>query len=85
VIQRRCVLGALFLAPVLAFAGSTAQRIWVVSNGWHSGIVLARADVPESVIPEIADFPQAGETRNSTRRERPVPGLPCARPFLGRR
>jgi uncharacterized protein (TIGR02117 family) len=31
----------------------------VVSNGWHSGIVLARADVPESVIPEIADFPHA--------------------------
>ena len=58
-IGRRCVLGGLLLAPALAFAGSTAQRIWVVSNGWHSGIVLARADVPESVIPEIADFPQA--------------------------
>ena len=58
-IGRRCVLGGLLLAPALAFAGSTAQRIWVVSNGWHSGIVLAGADVPESVIPEIADFPQA--------------------------
>ena len=58
-IGRRCVLGGLLLAPALAFAGSTAQRIWVVSNGWHSGIVLARADVLESVIPEIADFPQA--------------------------
>jgi len=59
VIQRRAVLGALFLAPALAFAGSAAQRIWVVSNGWHSGIVLARADVPEAIIPEIADFPHA--------------------------
>ena len=58
-IGRRCVLGGLLLAPALAFAGSTAQRIWVVSNGWHSGIVLARADALESVIPEIADFPQA--------------------------
>ena len=58
-IQRRAVLSALFLSPILAFAANTAHRIWVVSNGWHSGIVLARADVPESVIPEIADFPHA--------------------------
>ncbi|MCA3388770.1 MAG: DUF2459 domain-containing protein [Roseomonas sp.] len=58
-IRRRAALGALLFAPALAFAGSAGQRIWVVSNGWHSGIVLARADVPESVIPEIADFPQA--------------------------
>jgi uncharacterized protein (TIGR02117 family) len=57
--SRRAALGALLLAPALAFAAGPAQRIWVVSNGWHSGIVLARADVPESVIPEIADFPQA--------------------------
>ena len=58
-IQRRAVLSALFLSPTLAFAANAAHRIWVVSNGWHSGIVLARADVPESVIPEIADFPHA--------------------------
>jgi uncharacterized protein (TIGR02117 family) len=56
---RRAVLGALLLAPAFALAREAAQRIWVASNGWHSGIVLARADVPESVIPEIADFPQA--------------------------
>jgi uncharacterized protein (TIGR02117 family) len=59
VIGRRVVLAGLLLAPALAFAASAARRIWVVSNGWHSGIVLARPDVPESVIPEIADFPQA--------------------------
>ena len=58
-IGRRAVLGGLLLAPALAFAASAARQIWVVSNGWHSGIVLARPDVPESVIPEIADFPQA--------------------------
>jgi len=57
--RRRAVLGALLLAPTLAFAAGAAHRIWVVSNGWHSGIVLARADVPESVIPEITDFPHA--------------------------
>lgn len=56
---RRAVLGALLLAPAFALAREAAHRIWVASNGWHSGIVLARADVPESVIPEIADFPQA--------------------------
>ena len=58
-IGRRVVLGGLLFAPALAFAASAAHWIWVVSNGWHSGIVLARPDIPESVIPEIADFPQA--------------------------
>ena len=57
--RRRAVLGALLLAPAFALAREAAQRLWVASNGWHSGIVLARADVPESVIPEIADFPHA--------------------------
>ena len=57
--SRRAALGALLFAPALAFAAGPAHRIWVVSNGWHSGIVLGRADVPESVIPEIADFPHA--------------------------
>jgi uncharacterized protein (TIGR02117 family) len=59
VIRRRAALGALFFAPALAFAASAAHRVWVVSNGWHSGIVLARADMPEAMIPEIADFPHA--------------------------
>ncbi|MFN8981267.1 MAG: DUF2459 domain-containing protein [Alphaproteobacteria bacterium] len=58
-IRRRAALGALLFAPSLALAAGAAGRVWVVSNGWHSGIVLARADVPESVIPEIADFPHA--------------------------
>ena len=58
-IRRRAALGALLLAPALAFARSAGYRVWVVSNGWHSGIALARADVSESVIPEITDFPQA--------------------------
>jgi uncharacterized protein (TIGR02117 family) len=57
--RRRAILGALLLAPTLAFAASSAHRVWVVSNGWHSGVVLAPADVPERVIPEIADFPHA--------------------------
>jgi uncharacterized protein (TIGR02117 family) len=57
--SRRAVLGALLFAPALGFARGAEGRFWVVSNGWHSGIVLARVDVPEDVIPEIADFPHA--------------------------
>ncbi|MEY4793402.1 MAG: hypothetical protein RL724_338, partial [Pseudomonadota bacterium] len=54
---RRAVLGALLSLPAPAFASETPLRVLVVSNGWHSGIALARADVPEGIIPEIADFP----------------------------
>lgn len=57
--HRRAILRALLFAPSLAFANSADHRIWVVSNGWHSGIALARADVPEAIIPEVADFPHA--------------------------
>lgn len=57
--SRRAALGALLFAPTRGFASNARYRVWVVSNGWHSGIVLARTDVPESVIPEIADFAQA--------------------------
>ena len=58
-IRRRAALGALLFAPALAFARNAGHRLWVVSNGWHSGIVLARADVPEAIIPEVADLPHA--------------------------
>ena len=33
--------------------------VFVTSNGWHSGIVVARRDLSDAEIPEIADFPQA--------------------------
>jgi uncharacterized protein (TIGR02117 family) len=33
--------------------------IYVTSNGWHSGIVVARALLPAGAIPEAADFPDA--------------------------
>ena len=58
-IQRRVALGALLFTPALAFARDGQFRVLVLSNGWHSGIALARADVPEAIIPEIADFPHA--------------------------
>lgn len=57
--SRRAILGALLAAPILADAGEAGFRVLVLSNGWHSGVVLSRADVPEAIIPEIADFPHA--------------------------
>jgi len=33
--------------------------IFVTSNGWHSGIIVAKADLPPDRLPETADFPEA--------------------------
>ena len=49
----------LALTPALAAAARAEKTIYVTSNGWHSGIVIARADLPPGLIPEIADFPAA--------------------------
>jgi uncharacterized protein (TIGR02117 family) len=48
------VLGAAFGA-----AARAEKTIYVTSNGWHSGIVIARADLPPGLIPETADFSAA--------------------------
>jgi len=42
-----------------AGAATAAVIVHVVSNGWHTGIVLARADLPAGAIPEAEDFPAA--------------------------
>ena len=34
--------------------------IQVTSNGWHTGIVVARARLPAGTIPEAGDFPHKG-------------------------
>lgn len=34
-------------------------RVHVINHGWHSGLVLPVADVPEDLLPETADFPGA--------------------------
>lgn len=57
-------LATLLLALGLA-AGARAgepggdKTIFVASNGWHTGIIIARADLPPGAIPETADFPNA--------------------------
>jgi len=43
--------------PRDAEPGRTA--VFVTSNGWHSGIVVASADLGAGLIPESADFPAA--------------------------
>lgn len=57
------LLAACGAAPTVAAADGTGPGtgtiIFVTSNGWHSGIVLARADIPPPRLPEAADFPEA--------------------------
>lgn len=46
-----------FMRP--AWAEGSATTIVVTSTGWHTGIAIARADIPVTEIPEIGDFPDA--------------------------
>jgi uncharacterized protein (TIGR02117 family) len=38
---------------------TTTRILYVVSHGWHTGIVLHRRDIDTARWPEAADFPQA--------------------------
>ena len=40
-------------------AAARAYTVFVSSNGWHTDITIARADIPEGSIPESADFHDA--------------------------
>ena len=40
-----------------AETGVGSKTIYVVSNDWHTGIVLRRADLPTGRLPELADVP----------------------------
>jgi uncharacterized protein (TIGR02117 family) len=53
----RHVIVTLWLA--LTATSADAATIHVVSNGWHTGLVLARADIPPDRIPELADVGDA--------------------------
>ena len=44
--------------PSQAYLGAKTV-IFVTSNGWHSGIVVAKADLPLDRLPETLDFPEA--------------------------
>jgi len=45
-------------AARMAAAGEV-YTVYVSSNGWHTGIVVAADDIPADKIPEAADFPGA--------------------------
>lgn len=50
-----CVIMALTLWPA-GRAMADTHRVFISSNGWHTGIVVAIADIPDERIPEAADF-----------------------------
>lgn len=39
--------------------GQPTVPIYLVGQGWHTGIVIRRADIPQRSWPEAGDFPQA--------------------------
>jgi uncharacterized protein (TIGR02117 family) len=39
--------------------GEAGKRVFIVNHGWHSGIVIKKEDIPRSLLPEAADFPEA--------------------------
>ena len=45
----------------LQFRGDTerARSVFVVNHGWHSAIVIKKADIAEGLLPEVRDFPDA--------------------------
>lgn len=48
--------------PVNLFPPSSdepSRKIYVVSHGWHAGIVVKRADIPAGVWPQHNEFPCA--------------------------
>lgn len=59
--MRRTIVSLLiaWLPAALPAAARAEKTIYVTSNGWHTGIVIARADLPPGSVPEAADFPRA--------------------------
>ena len=39
--------------------GEPSKTIYLVSHGWHAGIVVKRADIPPGIWPQHNDFPEA--------------------------
>lgn len=45
--------------PSTVAEGPLAHIVRIVSNDWHTGIVVPRASLPPQQVPEAADFPDA--------------------------
>lgn len=54
------VLGSGCVGPVHGLypprPGEAVRSVWVVSHGWHTGIVVRRQDVPDGLWPQLRDF-----------------------------
>ncbi len=54
------VLASGCVGPVLGLyppsPGEPVAPVWVVSHGWHTGIVVRRQDIPEDLWPQHRDF-----------------------------
>lgn len=51
---------AVLLVPsVPTMADGWSHRVFVHSNGWHTGIAVAVEDIPDGMIPEAEDFSDA--------------------------
>ncbi len=46
-------------APRLRPVSEASVAIHVVNHGWHTGLVVRRADIPLGLVPETGDFPAA--------------------------
>ena len=57
------ILSAACAAPIEGLfppgPNEPSKSIYLVSHGWHAGIVVRRADIPEGVWPQASDFPEA--------------------------
>ena len=40
-------------------AGEARKTIWLVSHGWHAGIVLQRIGIPDGILPALRGFSDA--------------------------
>jgi uncharacterized protein (TIGR02117 family) len=53
-----CSTGAAPVSETLAPSESEPRKtIYLVNHGWHAGIVLRRADIPDNIWPKLGNFP----------------------------
>jgi len=52
-----CAAPGATLAP--SHHSAPTVPVYLVSHGWHTGIVIRRADIPAGLWPEAGDFPEA--------------------------
>jgi uncharacterized protein (TIGR02117 family) len=54
------MLGGCAAPPAeLPTVSEAAKVVYVMGHGWHTGLVVRRADIPDGIWPEQTDFPEA--------------------------